>query len=206
MNESSLFFSFSRILNQNRGDTFVNLPNKTCWNQWCLLFCAGKNTPNQTEWGLWHRKCDMSQSTHFWAVLQQVNWILDTQSGNFKKHTIWANIAAELVVCNMKLPLEPKWQKQKKQTCLFDAFGTLSRSNSIDRWSESDQALTSTVFVLFFKTLQYHSGLHGHILLRLEQKQCKDVTSRGVSGHLMRQFIDRSTALATVREPLLSAN
>lgn len=145
--ESSLFFSFSRILNQNRGDTFVNLPNKTRWNQWCLLFCAGKNTPNQTEWGLWHRKCDMSQSTHFWAVLQQVNWILDTQSGNFKKHTIWANIAAELVVCNMKLPLEPKWQKQKnkktKQTCL-------SRSNSIDRWSESDQALTSTVFVLFF--------------------------------------------------------
>lgn len=149
-----LFLEFwIRILNQNRGDTFVNLLNKTRWNQWCLLFCAGENMPNQTEWGLWHWKCDMSQSTHFWGVLQQVNRILDTQSGNFKKHTIWANIAAELVVCNMNLPLEPKWQKQKnknKQTCLFDAFGTLSRSNSIDRWSESDQALTSTAFVLLF--------------------------------------------------------
>lgn len=39
-----------------------------------------------------------------------------------------------------------------------------------------------------------------------EWKQCRDVTSRGVSGRLMRQFFDSSGAPETVRKPPPSAN
>lgn len=49
--------------------------------------------------------------------------------------------------------------------------------------------------------------LHRHnALSKRELKQWRDVTSRGVSGRLMRQFSDSGAAPEMVRKPLPSAN
>lgn len=161
---------------------------------------------NQTEWGLWHWNCDESihnKSNSF--LIRRVEHSKSTPS------------AQQEFAIRTKV-VKAKKTKQTNKTDLFDAGLPFWATITLWFYRSKGYIGSGTSRLVFFssflkkKLKQCINNITVHytdtffFFFRPAQKQRGDVTSRGVSGHLMRLFIDRSTALEMVRGSPPSAN